>query len=179
MAKREIGRRLREAAAAGLIAMTAFTAAASAQASADPLPDRYQWEPVGPSLWDGTVTLERDRRRGPCSTVKSEIEFTITVGEDRNVSGFGELRHSGYTCLGGYTAPAIHGPVTIGGKREGKTFTLFLNSWPAGPVARIPVGQWTVELDQWSWHGEATFPMGDMNDVVFRAKLWHAQRDPL
>jgi hypothetical protein len=122
-------------------------------------------------VWAGTIKLERDGRRGECSAIESETEFTIAVADDGAVSGAGTLNHSSYTCPGGYTAPAIRAAVTIGGKKQGGTFTLFLSDWPkTALLPRLPVGQWTVEVGEGST-GEGTLASGGMTDVIFRVKL--------
>jgi hypothetical protein len=126
--------------------------------------------PTG-ELWKGTVKLERDGRNPQCSAVTSETEFIIAVADDGTVTGSGTLDHSKYTCLGGYTTPATHAPVAVGGKKQAGVFTLFLSDWPkTAMVPRLPVGQWIVQVGQGS-SGEGTFAPGRMTDVVFRVKL--------
>lgn len=114
----------------------------------------------------------RARRANPhCSAITSDTEFTITVAGDGEVSGSGTLDHSGYTCLGEYTAPASRAAVKIAGKKQDGKFTLSLNGWPVGnssnPLPRIPFGEWTVQVDQGST-GEGTF--GDAV-LAYRVKL--------
>lgn len=123
-------------------------------------------------VWAGTVRLERDGRTGECSTIKSETKFTFGVADDGAVSGSGTLDHSGYTCPGGYSAPATSAKVTISGKKQAGTFTLFLSDWPkTALLPRLPVGQWIVKVGEGST-GEGTFAMFDGKpDVMFRVNL--------
>jgi hypothetical protein len=119
--------------------------------------------------WAGSYRLERDALRGPCSAITSEAKFTIQVADDGEASGNGTLHHSGWTCDGGFRAPATDGALSIGGKKQGGTFTLFLKDVPDMTYTpRLPIGQWIVPVGQ-GVTGEAT--VAQFPGVIFRVKL--------
>jgi hypothetical protein len=119
--------------------------------------------------WAGSYRLERDELRGPCSAVTSEAKFTIQVAGDGGVSGNGTMHHSSWTCAGGFRAPATDGALSIGGKKQGGIFTLFLKDVPDMTYTpRLPIGQWIVPVGQ-GITGEAT--VAQFPGVIFRVKL--------
>ena len=119
--------------------------------------------------WAGSYRLERDELRGPCSAVTSEAKFTIQIAGDGEVSGNGTMRHSSWTCDGGFRAPATEGALSIGGKKQGGIFTLFLKDVPDMTYTpRLPIGQWIVPVGQ-GVTGEAT--VAQFPGVIFRVKL--------
>ena len=119
--------------------------------------------------WAGSYRLERDELRGPCSAVTSEAKFTIQVAGDGEVSGNGKMHHSSWTCVGGFRAPATDGALSIGGKKQGGIFTLFLNDVPDMTYTpRLPIGQWIVPVGE-GVTGEAT--VAQFPGVIFRVKL--------
>jgi hypothetical protein len=122
--------------------------------------------------WKGTVKLERDMINPTCSAITSTAEYTIAVAEDGSITGSGSFNHSGYTCPGGFTAPATQGRLTMWGKKENGTLRVHVSDWePKNAfVPRLPGGVQLVQVGT-SGSGEATFsPHPDMQ-VVFRVKL--------
>lgn len=119
--------------------------------------------------WAGSYRLERDELRGSCSAITSEAKFTIQVADDGEVSGNGTLHHSSWSCSGGPPLPATNGVFSIGGKKHGGTFTLFLKNVPdMSYMPRLPIGQWIVPVGR-GVTGEAT--VAQFPGVIFRVKL--------
>jgi hypothetical protein len=122
--------------------------------------------------WKGSVKLVKDELTQFCSPVTSNTEFTLEVAADGKVSGTGTFDHGSWTCVGGFTAPATHVPIKIGGKKEGGTFTIFLKDFQAtnALVPRLPTEHWIVPIGERSAGEAMHFPFPH-DQVGFSVKL--------